>query len=127
MQQNMERNPNHGRAWRAAARTWGTLAAGFWLFMILGHILTEPTTIDINSEGFVLGVLIITITILTVLAWRWEQQAGALLLLCGISLSLFALNTAGRNHISAMLVSGAPFILSGFLFIASAWMNEEEE
>ena len=126
MTQQMERNPNHGRGWRIAARLWGTVAAAFWFLTILAHVLAEPIT-EIAGEGLVLGILITAITILTALAWRWEQEAGALLLFCGIALSLFALSTAGRNHIFAMLVSGAPFILSGCLFMASAWMNQTDD
>lgn len=114
MAQHMERNPRGAGAWRLLARLWGTVAAGFWFFSIMAHALTEPLS-EITSEGLVLGLLVITATILTATAWRWEQESGALLLLCGVAFSLFALNSAGRNHIFAMLVSGAPFILSGCL------------
>jgi len=125
MKQHLNQSPNYARIWRIIARFWGTLAAGFWVFMVIGEGLSEGIS-EIEGEGAVLGVLIILIAILTVLAWRWEKEAGALLLLAGVALSLFALNTAGRNHIFAMLVSGAPFILSGFLFMASASLNEGE-
>lgn len=60
------------------------------------------------------------------IAWRRERAGGAILVLCGLALSVFAYFSAGHNKAFAILVSGVPFFVPGVLFLLSWWMSRNE-
>ncbi len=109
---------------RFAARMIGTVAASFWGTVLLLHLIfgdEVPTEEGTEIQGIILGLLIAAAIGSTIFAWRDAYRGGIALLVIGTLLSLFALVTAGQNHIMAILVSGAPFLLSGLLFVLSAF------
>ena len=83
---------------RWIARGLGTLAGAWWLLAVL---------VIANVAG-------------VALAWWRERLGGAILALAGAALCLFAYVTAGHNKGFAVLVSGAPFTVSGVLFLVSS-------
>lgn len=108
--------------WRIAARLIGTVAASYWGITILLHLIfgdTVPTEPGTEFQGVVLGVLIVFLIGSTIYAWWDARRGGIALLVFGGLLSVFALITAGRYYLFAMLVSGFPFMLSGALFLLS--------
>lgn len=117
------------RNWlRFAARFIGTAAASYWGIVLLLHLIfgdEVPTEEGTELIGVLLGLLIVAAVASTIYAWRDERRGGIALLLIGTLLSIFALVTAGNHYLFAILVSGAPFLLSGF-FLPSANGNQAE-
>jgi hypothetical protein len=100
---------------RWPARALGTLAAAWWLFIGVAEITVGHT--PWSAEGALLGALIVVNALGTLIAWFREEIGGAILALGGGALCLFAYLTAGHNRAFAVLVSGAPFLIAGILFL----------
>ena len=58
-----------------------------------------------------------------VIAWRREAIGGAIAVIAGVALCIFAYVTAGAREGLAMAVSGGPFLLAGVLFLAGWWRS----
>lgn len=108
---------------RWIARGMGSVLVAMWLFAGIGSALVESAPFTLESAmmaGFittaVLGVLI---------AWRRERIGATILIVCGVLFSTFAYFSAGRNKGLAMLVSGAPVLLTGILFLAIWWRSRQ--
>jgi len=107
-----------------AGRIIGLAAALMWTFTLTATAIDEGID-GIRGEGAVLaGLMLIAITGV-VIAFFNEQIGGSVALVAGIALTVFALVTAGRNHWLAVLVSGAPFLISGVLFLIGARMQRD--
>ena len=122
-------NRRQNKHWiRILARTWGTLAASYWGLLILAYAIggeDEYAVEGAQIEGILLAILIVCAVVSTIYAWRNEHQGGLALLVVGFMLSVFALITAGRNHLFAMMVSGVPFMVSGALFLLADRAEEK--
>jgi hypothetical protein len=116
-----EKSESQTRWPRWAARTLGTLFAGFWLLIGIVSGLAEEAPLD--WESLVLGVLIIDAAVSVAVAWRWELIGGAAVVASGVAHSVFAVVASGRRHGLAVLISGVPFLISGGLFLWSWWRS----
>jgi hypothetical protein len=94
-----------------------TLAGLWWLVSGVGHLVAgeAPWT----AEGALLGALIVACLAGVGLAWWRVRLGGVVLAVAGVALCVFAYLSAGRNQWVAVLVSGAPFALSGVLLLLS--------
>ena len=103
---------------RWIARGLGSLMAGMWLFVGAVSAMTErdPWTLESALMAAFTGALALGV----VVAWRRERLGGTVLVITALAFSTFAYFSAGRNKGYAMLVSGAPFLVVGLLFLA-AW------
>ena len=108
---------------RWLARGIGTLAAGFWLIVIL--ITAFVGDEEFTFQSWILIILIIASAWSVVAAWGWELIGGACVLACGLAHAVFALISSGHNHALAVAVSGVPFLLSGSLFLLS-WFRSQD-
>ena len=110
------------RRLRWIARGSGTFAGAGWLLSGITHALweREPWTI----EGALLAVLVVANLGGVALAWWRARIGGTVLVVAGAALCVFAYVTAGHNKGFAVLVSGAPFLLSGILLFASEWPSK---
>ena len=106
---------------RWIARGIGSLVVALWLFMGIAYGIVEshPWTL----EDAIMAGLTITSTLGVLIAWWREGIGGTVLVVCAIAHSTFAYIVAGHNKGFAMLVSGGPFLLVGFLFLASWWRS----
>ena len=68
--------------------------------------------------GLILGSIIGVVN-----AWFREFVGGIFFLIIAVAHSTFAFIEAGHNTGLAMLISGSPFLLIGFLFIAAWWSS----
>ena len=100
---------------RWTARTVGVIVALFWIIMIVAAAIAGSSSL--TFEGFFIAVMVIGNTAGVILSWTEERRGGIITLLFGIAFCIFALISAGRNHLLAMLVSGGPFIVVGILFL----------
>ena len=126
------KTPNHNR-WttiaRWGARIIGSLASTYWTFAMIAGGLAE---LDSNAEppapeGAVLFGLVVVSTLGVLLAWRREKIGGLIVLAGGVALSAFAYVTASRYKLFAILVSGAPFLVAGALFVVSGRRSSQDD
>lgn len=107
------------------ARGIGTLAAVFWPLALLASAIGEMIggEFERSLEGAMLAALVIVAVVGVIIAWRREVIGGAIAVIAGVALCIFAYVTAGFNQGFAMAVSGGPFLLAGALFLASGWRS----
>ena len=106
---------------RRIARGIGSFVAAYWLFIGIISAVSgqEPWTL----ESTMIAGFIIASVLAVIIAWWREGVGGTILVICGAAFSAFAYFTAGHNQAIAMLVSGAPFIVAGVLFLVSWWTS----
>lgn len=112
-------NTHQGGGIRIAARLIGVAASSFWVFVLVTAAIVEGVR-PIEVEGLLLAGLVLVATAGVVLSFFRERAGGILTLVVGITLALFALATAGRNHWLAVAVSGAPFMVAGILSVIAS-------
>ncbi len=110
---------------RRIARGIDSFVAGYWLFIgIVGAVSgREPWTL----ESAMIASFIIVLVAAVITAWWREGIGGTILVVCGAAFSTFAYFSAGHNQAIAVLVSGAPFLVAGVLFLVSWWRSRRSE
>jgi hypothetical protein len=106
-------------AMRVAARAIGGSAAAVWLLALLASLLYDGAT-SFNLEGATLGVMVLVAAAGVGAGFRDEERGGLISAAGGLGLIVFALATAGHNHLLAAAVSGGPFLAAGLLFVLLA-------
>lgn len=92
-----------------------SIIAGGLLFITIGDIFEgEPISTDAESMGMAVLSLLTIASVIT--AWFRIGLGVWLVLGAGILFSVFALVTAGSNHLLAVMSVGGPLIIGG-LFI----------
>ena len=107
---------------RWIARTLGTLIASFWLIIFTLAIIHEPSP-PRDPESIIMTTLIVSSIIVVVIAWFHEILGGILLIVVAVAHSVFAFLSAGHNKGFAVLISGSPFLVIGFLFVVCGWRS----
>ena len=100
----------------------GTLAGAVWAFVLIASLIGGPDPHAVEGaavEGTALTVLALACLAGVGLAWWRARLGGAVLVVAGLALCIFAAVSAGRNRWSAVLISGAPFLVAGVLLVAS--------
>lgn len=108
---------------RVAARTISTLAALFWLLLLLDIITCEVLGgyICLDWETLLLTFLTFASIFFVLVAWRGSLAGGLFMIAWGLAFSLIAgAASEGKDLAVSVLVSGGPFVLSGILFAAGA-------
>ncbi len=103
------------------ARITGLILSGIWMYVIISRIvehgfksLTHDTT-----TGIILFLLVTSLSVGVLLAWRLPLLAGKFIAVLGVLLSLFVYFSDEGNRLTAILYKGLPFFLVGLLFIQS--------
>lgn len=91
------------------------IAAGL-LFILVGGIFEgEPFSFDPESLGMALLSLLTIISV--VLTWIKARIGVWFVLGAGVLFTIFALITAGSNHLLAVMSAGGPLIIGGLLVL----------
>ena len=115
-------NENQSAKWlRRIARGVGSLVAGFWLFVGIVSLISDPN--QWGPESAIMACLIIASAAGIAIAWWREGIGGISVIGCAIAHSTFAYIAFGHNHELAMLIAGGPFLVVGTMFIASWRFN----
>jgi hypothetical protein len=80
---------------------------------------SEPWT----YESVIIAVFIVTAPLGIFIAWLREGIGGILLILYAVAFSTFGYISAGHNKPFAMVITGAPFLVIGILFLTSWWKS----
>jgi hypothetical protein len=105
---------------KKAARIIGliivSLVAALYLFIIVGSLFEgEPLSTDFESLG--MAILSILTIVSAVLAWVKIRLGVWFVLTAGILFTIFALLTAGQNHLLAVMAAGGPLLISALLIL----------
>jgi hypothetical protein len=113
---------------RWLARAIGTLAATFWLLILLDILACDVLVgfVCINWEIALLFGMVVFSLLSVILAWRREGTGGLMTILWGLVFASISYVTSRPHHIYSMLVTGVPFILAGCLLLASWLLNKTD-
>jgi hypothetical protein len=111
------------QAVRWLARAISTLAAAFWLLILLDILACDALVgfVCLNWEMTLLAGLVVASILSVIIAWRREGIGGLVMFLWGLIFTVFAYTTGDSYQVFSMLVSGVPFLIAGLLFLASWW------
>ncbi|MFO8035956.1 MAG: hypothetical protein R6U57_04955 [Anaerolineales bacterium] len=106
----------------------GTTAGLFWFLILTLHGIEDiaRSATPPAVEGILLSLLILLACASVGVSWKRVKVGGILTMLSGFALSLFAILTAGHNHLIAALISGFLFLLAGMLISLSIWLKKGE-
>ena len=107
---------------RWSARGISTLAAVFWLLILLDILACDALAgfICINWETALLLGLATFSLLSVIIAWRRESIGGSVMILWGLAFAAIAYMTSQPQALISMLVSGGPFLIAGSLFLCSS-------
>ena len=103
---------------RWAARVIGTIAAVFFVGMLIASAISEgigPITVEIGTL-VLLGMLSLSGCIAS---WWRDMPAGILLILTAVGLGVHIGCFAGHNHVLAWSIIGLPYLVAGILILNS--------
>ena len=106
------------RRTRWTARVIGTIAAVFFVGMLLVSAISEgigPITVEIGTL-VLLGMLSLSGCIAS---WWRDMPAGILLILTAVGLGVHIGCFAGHNHVLAWSIIGLPYLVAGILILNS--------
>ena len=103
------------------ARAISTLAAVFWLLILLDIIACDVLVgfVCMNWEIAILVTLVIFSSLSVIIAWHRERIGGIVMIIWGLIFSVIAIATSTGQRAFSIMVSGVPFIIAGILFLAS--------
>jgi hypothetical protein len=107
------------------ARAIGAIAVTFWLLILLDIVACDVLVgfICVNWEMLLLVAFVATSIFCVILAWHKEGLGGFVMFLWGILITIFAAVDSGAYLAISILVSGLPFLIAGFFFLASWWLS----
>lgn len=103
-----------------SARVISTVVALFLALMGFGQALEEGDFSSTNPEGYkglVIAAFILAYLVAVVIAWFRERTGGVLLLVLGLVAIIAFMVTEGPQDYWVTLIIGAPFVLSGILYL----------
>ena len=106
-----------GMQW--VARIISTVFALFLAFMALGSFLHDEHKVDDSEDwmGYVIGIFVLAYLVAVLVAWFKEKTGGILLVLLGLLAVIGFMATEKPEDYGITLIIGAPFVVSGFLFV----------
>ncbi|MFC1922934.1 hypothetical protein ACFLY4_06555 [Chloroflexota bacterium] len=106
---------------RWIARIISSLAAAFWLFILIDILLCDLVVgcISVTWDMALLLFLVVASITSVAIAWRWENIGGPVLIFWGFAFAAIAYVTSRPHLAFSMLVTGVPFLIAGLFFLAS--------
>jgi len=101
-----------------------TVVAAIYGFILIGSIF-EGSTEPMNWESLGMAVLSSLAVLSAVVSWFWLGVGVWMTLGVGALFTIFALVSAGRMHIIAVMASGFPLLLGGGLMLLSLRINKK--
>jgi hypothetical protein len=110
------------------ARICGLVISGAWMYRIISS-MTEGGFTALHhqaSTGIILFLLISTLSIGVLLAWRHPLLGGKFIIVLSVLFSIFIYFSDVSNRMISILYQGLPYFLVGLLFIQSQAGKEEQ-
>ncbi|MCJ7733799.1 MAG: hypothetical protein MUP11_04545 [Anaerolineales bacterium] len=110
------------------ARITGLVISIFWMYGIIQTIIETgfKSLSTQTSTGIILFLIITTLSIGVLIAWRHPMPGGRFIIILSVLLSIFIYFSTQDNRLIPILYQGLPYFLVGLLFIQSQAVSEEE-
>lgn len=110
------------------ARICGLIISAIWLYQIISALGKGGFQSLHNqaSTGIILFLLISTLSIGVLMAWRIPVLGGKFIIVLSVLLSIFIYFTNLENRFIPILYQGLPYFLVGLLFIQSQAAKQEK-
>lgn len=124
----MENNETQSNTLMWFARICGLIISSLWMYDIIRTIINEGfrSLHNQTSTGIILFLLITTLSIGVLIAWRYPFPGGRFIIILSVLLSIFIYFSEQDNRYIPILYQGLPFFLVGLLFIQSQTTKEEK-
>ena len=93
-----------------------SIVAAFYLLIMIGGLF-EGQTISFDYESFGMVFLSMFTIISAVVVWIKPRVGVWMVLVAGVLFTIFALITAGRNYLMAVMGAGGPLLIAGVLIL----------
>ena len=115
------------KSMRWAGRAIGLSAATFLVFMVIGAVISESLSgeMEFTVAGTLLGVFGIAALAGGIISWWWERLAGVVLIVVSAGMGAHIGVYAGSNHFTAWLTVGLPYLIAGGLLLYSWWLEKK--
>lgn len=110
------------------ARVCGTAISAAWIYQMI-KAMTHGGFSALHhqaSTGIILFLLITTLSIGVLMAWRHPLTGGKFIIVLSVLLSIFVYFSSVEGRLILILYQGLPFFLVGLLFIQSQLGGGEE-
>ncbi len=110
------------------ARICGLLISGIWLYQIISSLVKGgfQSLHTQASTGIILFLLISTLSIGVLMAWRHPVSGGKFIIVLSVLLSIYIYFTNLDNRFIPILYQGLPYFLVGLLFIQSQTAKQDK-
>jgi len=110
------------------ARICGLLISGIWLYQIISSLVKGgfQSLHTQASTGIILFLLISTLSIGVLMAWRHPVSGGKFIIVLSVLLSIYIYFTNLDNRFIPILYQGLPYFLVGLLFIQSQAAKQDK-
>ncbi len=117
----MKENKNQSNTLLWFARICGLIVSILWLYKIIGSMIEGGIQSIHNqaSTGIILFLLISTLSLGVLMAWRQPLTGGKFIIVLSVLLSIFIYFTNTGNRFIPILYQGMPYFLVGLLFVQS--------
>ncbi len=109
---------------RWAARAIGTIAAVFFVGILIGSALSEGMG-PVTTESVTLVLLAAVALAGCTVSWWRDMTAGILLVLTSIGFGVHIGCFAGHNHVLAWSIIGLPYLVAGILILSAWWLSRQ--
>jgi hypothetical protein len=109
---------------RWAARAIGTIAAVFFVLMLIGSALSEGLG-PVTTESVTLVLLVAVALAGCAVSWWRDMTAGVLLILTSIGFAVHIGCFAGHGHALAWSIIGLPYLVAGVLILSAWWLSRQ--
>ena len=110
------------------ARICGLIISGIWLYQIISSLVKDgfQSLHTQASTGIILFLLISTLSIGVLMAWRHPVSGGKFIIVLSVLLSIYIYFTNLDNRFIPILYQGLPYFLVGLLFIQSQAAKQDK-
>jgi len=125
----MVENEKQNSSLNWVARIAGLVISAIWMYDLISTIVDKGFMHLYHqaSTGVILFLLITSLSIGVLLAWRLPLLAGKFIAVLSVLLSLFVYFSDDGARLIAILYKGLPFFLVGLLFIQSQSSTARKE
>ena len=103
---------------RNYARGISTFVISLWVLLAIGGAIdTSYQAPSYTSQSLVMGTLLLVTLASVIIAWWWEGVGGFMLTIVGIVAIVVFMLTNKPEAYWITLVTGAPFLVSGILYL----------
>jgi hypothetical protein len=109
------------------ARISGLVVSTIWLYYLIRYIykVGYRSLLVPSSTGIILFLLITTLSVGVILAWKQPLSGGKFIIVLSVLLGIFNYFSVQEGQLVAVAFQGLPYFLVGLLFVQSQLTREQ--